>query len=88
VFLKRFVRVVGQSKGRSLLILYAEVFLGGINDLSINDLKMLTKLEIQLYSIVHTLSSTQRAQTQDKCNACIRSSYYMSYSKSWVRING
>jgi hypothetical protein len=32
---------------------------------------MLTKLEIQLYSIVHTLALTQRAQTQDKCNACI-----------------
>ena len=48
---------------------------------------MLTKLEIQLYSIVHTLALTQRAQTQDKCNACIRSSYSMFYSKSWVRIN-
>jgi hypothetical protein len=36
---------------------------------------MLTKLDIQLYSIVHTLALTQRAQTQDKCNACIRSSY-------------
>jgi hypothetical protein len=29
VFLKRFVRVVGQSKGRLLLRLYAEIFLGG-----------------------------------------------------------
>jgi hypothetical protein len=29
VFLKRFVRVVGQSKGRYLLKLYAEIFLGG-----------------------------------------------------------
>jgi hypothetical protein len=29
VFLKRFVRVVGQSKGRFLLRLYAEIFLGG-----------------------------------------------------------
>ena len=38
---------------------------------------MLTKLEIQLYSIVHTLALTQRAQTQDKCNACIRSSNSM-----------
>jgi hypothetical protein len=48
---------------------------------------MLTKLEIQLYSIVHTLALTQRAQTQDKCNALIRGSYSMLYSKSWVRIN-
>ena len=38
--------------------------------------------------IVHTLALTQRAQTQDKCNACIISSYSMFYSKSWVRING
>jgi hypothetical protein len=43
---------------------------------------------IQLYSVVHTLALTQRAQTQDKCNACIRSSHSMFYSKSWVRING
>ena len=49
---------------------------------------MLTKLEIQLYSIVHILALTQRAQTQDKCNALIRGSYSMFYSKSWVRING
>jgi hypothetical protein len=48
---------------------------------------MLTKLEIQLYSIVHTLALTQRAQTQDKCNAFIRSSYSKFCSKSWVRIN-